>query len=168
MLELVIVIAIIGILVAVAANRLLPYIDEAERISVLRVEGELRSSLVMEAARRIVRGHSTSIAELEGSNPVTLLLEPPENYLGELSIGESEEVPTRHWYFDRHSELLIYRPGIPYGLRTPDTIVDTPAFAVHIEFADRDGSGSFDATRDELYGVRLVRVAGTRWLSGMM
>ncbi len=168
MLELIAVIAIIGILVAVAANRLLPYIDEAERISVLRVEGALRSSLVLEAAQRIVRGRSASIAELEGSNPITLLLEPPKNYLGELSIGESEKVPARHWYFDRHSALLIYQPGFPFAFRAPDTLTDTLAFAVHIEFADQDGSGTFDAARDELHGVRLMRVAGKRWLSGVM
>ena len=35
LLELVVVIAIIGILIAVAINRLLPFIDEAERVAVL-------------------------------------------------------------------------------------------------------------------------------------
>ena len=40
-LELVAVIAIIGILLAIALNRLLPYIDEAERVGVLTLEREV-------------------------------------------------------------------------------------------------------------------------------
>ncbi|MGB5624359.1 MAG: type II secretion system protein, partial [Woeseiaceae bacterium] len=56
LLELIVVIALISTLIAVAVTRLLPYIDEAERVAVLRVEGQLRSSLMMEAAQRIVRG----------------------------------------------------------------------------------------------------------------
>ncbi len=49
-LELVTVIAIIGILLAVAISRLLPYIDEAERIGVLTLESQIRSMLMLAAA----------------------------------------------------------------------------------------------------------------------
>ncbi|MGI9234670.1 MAG: type II secretion system protein, partial [Woeseiaceae bacterium] len=98
LLELVVVIILIGTLIAVAAARLLPYIDEAERVAVLRVEGQLRSSLMMEAAKRVVRGQSASISELEGANPVKFLLEPPKNYVGERLQREIEQSPTRRWY----------------------------------------------------------------------
>ncbi len=40
LLELVVVIVIISILVGVALNRLLPYIDEAERVGVLTLGGQ--------------------------------------------------------------------------------------------------------------------------------
>lgn len=164
--ELVLVIVIISILVAVALNRLLPYIDEAERVAVLRVEGQLRSTLMMEAAERIVRGESASVVDLAGANPVKFLLEPPKNYLGELDARHAGEAPPRHWYFDRGSARLVYRLGEPFARPAPDERPEDPAFAVSVEFDDRDGSGAFDASRDELYGVRLLRVAGGEWLTG--
>ena len=167
LLELVVVIAIIGILVAAVLVRLIPYIDEAERVSVLRVEGQLRSSLVMEAAKRIVGGESASITDLEGSNPITLLLEPPKNYVGELHQPRDDEAPPRHWYFEQHSQRLVYRIGAPIGLPVWDEPLEDPAFAVRVAFADRDGSGTFEAGRDELYGVHLERVAGAKWLAGV-
>lgn len=163
--ELALVIAIISILVAVALDRLLPYIDEAERVAVLRVEGQLRSTLVMEAAQRIVRGESASIGELNGSNPVKFLLEPPKNYVGELDGRQAGGAPLRHWYFDRDAGHLVYRTGEPYALSASDPPDEDPAFVVQVEFFDSDGNGGFDASRDELYGVRLVRVAGAEWLT---
>jgi len=166
LLELVVVIALISTLVAVALNRLLPYIDEAERVSVLRVEGQLRSSLMMEAAQRIVRGQSASLTELEGSNPVKFLLEPPKNYVGERFRRDIEQVPTRSWYYEQDGHRLVYRLGAPVGMPVHDESLQDPAFEVRIAFADMNGNGIFEAQRDELYGVRLQRVAGMQWLSG--
>ena len=166
LLELVVVIALISTLVAVAANRLLPYIDEAERVSVLRVEGQLRSSLMMEAAKRIVRGQFASLPELEGSNPVKFLLEPPKNYVGERLQQDTEQVPARRWYFEQDRQRLVYRLGEPFGLPVHDESLEDPAFVVRVAFADSNGDGVFEAQRDELYGVRLQRVAGAEWLSG--
>ena len=164
--ELVLVIVIISTLVAVVLDRLLPYIDEAERVAVLRVEGQLRSTLVMEAAERIVRGESARIVELHGANPVKFLLEPPKNYVGELDGRGADEAPARHWYFDRDRGRLVYRLGEPFALESSGGPREHPAFAVRVEFDDRDANGGFDASRDELYGVRLVRMAGSDWLEG--
>jgi len=166
LLELVVVIALISTLVAVAVTRLLPYIDEAERVAVLRVEGQLRSSLMMEAAKRVVRGQSASLSDLEGSNPVKFLLEPPKNYIGERLLREIEQVPTRRWYYEQDRHRLVYRLGAPFGLPVHDESVEDPAFEVRVAFADTNGNGIFEAQREELYGVRLQRVAGSKWLSG--
>ena len=167
MLELVVVVALIGTLIAVAVIRLLPYVDEAERVAVLRVEGQLRSSLMMEAAKRVVRGQSASLSDLEGSNPIKFLLEPPKNYVGERQMREIEEMPTRRWYFEKDSQRLVYRLGEPFGLSVHDESLQDPAFEVRVAFADTNGNGVFEAQREELYGVRLQRVAGEQWLSGV-
>ena len=167
LLELVVVIAIISTLVAVAINRLLPYIDEAERVAVLSVEGQLRSTLMMEAAQRIVRGQSASLSELEGANPVKFLLEPPKNYVGERLQREIEQSPTRRWYYEQDRRRLVYRLGEPFGLPVHDESAEDPAFEVRVAFADSNGNGVFEAQREELYGVRLQRVAGMTWLSGV-
>jgi len=164
LLEMVIVVVLIGILLAVAISRLLPYLDEAERVSVLTLESQLKNTLVMEAAQRIVRGQSASIAELDGSNPMALLLEAPDSYLGERKSGS--RVPTRHWYFDSGRRRLVYKTGKPYAPNGDDQIREDPQFEVRVEFADRDADGVFNAQNDELYGVRLLRMAGTEWLTG--
>lgn len=167
LLELVVVIALISTLIAVATNRLLPYIDEAERVAVLRVEGQLRSSITMEAAKRIVRGQSASLADLEGSNPVKFLLDPPKNYVGERLQREIEQAPARRWYFEPDQRRLVYRLGAPFGLPVHDESLQDPAFVVRVAFADTNGNGVYEAQRDELYGVRLQRVAGAQWLAGV-
>jgi prepilin-type N-terminal cleavage/methylation domain-containing protein len=166
LLELVTVIAIISILVVVALKRMLPYIDEAERVSVIRLEGQLRSTLVMEAAKRIVRGESATITDLNGSNPVQFLLEPPKNYVGEVNAGTLQDVGPRHWYFDSGRRELVYRLGQAFVPIAGDEHRENPAFSVRVAYSDRDGDGRFEASRDELYGVRLVRVAGGSWLAG--
>jgi len=167
LLELLVVIALIGTLIAVAVNRLLPFIDEAERVAVLRVEGQLRSSINMEAARRLVRGQGASLSELEGSNPFKYLLEPPKNYVGEWLQEEIEEAPARHWYFAADKNWLIYRLGAPFGLPVRAESLQDPTFVVRVAFEDTNGNGIFEARRDELYGVRLHRVAGAKWLAGV-
>lgn len=164
--ELVTVIAVVSILVAVALDRLLPYIDEAERVSVIRLEGQLRSTLMMEAAERIVRGQSATITELNGSNPVHFLLEPPKNYWGEVNSPAPGSTPSRHWYFDTRRQELTYRLGEPFALDAGEEHRSDPAFSVRVAFADVDGDGRFEPGRDELYGVRLERVAGQDWLAG--
>lgn len=164
LLELVVVIIIIGILLVTALNRLLPYLDEAERVSVLTVESQLKNTLVMEAAQRIVRGQYASIAELEQVNPMSLLLEAPDNYIGERR-ADPAEVPARRWYFDPDRRRLIYRTGEPYSLTVARRSWPDPEFEVRVFFQDRDTDGVFNPGKDELYGVRLLRMAGAEWLA---
>ena len=162
LLELVVVIVIIGVLLVFAINRLLPYLDEAERVAVLTVETQLKNTLVMEAAQRIVRGQSSTIAELEQANPMSLLLEAPDNYVGE--HRRAEMLPERRWYFDPERRRLVYKLGEPYSPAMRERPWQDPEFEVRVIFQDRDADGVFDATKDELFGVRLLRVAGADWL----
>lgn len=164
--ELTVVIVIIGILLAVAINRLLPYIDEAERIGVLTTESQLRSSLLMVAAKRIAGGEAASIVGLNGSNPMSLMLEAPANYAGEIGHDRSVDAPRRSWYFDTTTHHLVYRPGRPLAWLDHEQAIESPEFEVVVAFEDADGNGVFEPYRDELHGVRLNRVAGYDWLGG--
>lgn len=164
--ELVVVIALISLLVGIALNRLLPYIDEAERVAVLTLEGQIKSTLLMAAAKRIAGGKAASISELDGSNPMHLMLEPPKNYAGERRRQDSDDVPRRSWYFDLDSRRLVYRAGRRLGWHHDDIPPQDPEFGVRVAFDDRNRNGQFDPGADELYGVRLQREAGDSWLAG--
>ena len=160
-LELLVVITLISILIAVALDRLLPYIREAERVAVLRLEADIRNTLVVEAAKRIAGGRSSSLSALAGSNPMGLMLEAPSNYLGEKKSPGLEDIPARHWYFDTATGRLVYR------MSQPDSIArDALEFEVRVAYEDSNDSGVFEYGHDELYGIRLHRHAGTEWLKG--
>lgn len=165
LLELVAVIVIIGILLAVAISRLLPYIDEAERIGVVTLESQIKGTLTLSAAKRIAGGKAASILDLDGSNPMHLMLEAPQNYVGERQSNESESVPRRNWYFDVNTRRLVYHKGRPFNSIGDRGSMDNPEFEVRVAYEDRDGDGSFQPGTDELYGVRLRRVAGAEWLA---
>ena len=165
LLELVVVIVIIGILLAVALNRLLPYIDEAERVGVLTLESQIKSTLVTDAAKRIAGGRSASISELDGSNPMRLMLEPPKNYVGEKREHQRNAIPRRNWYFDLKTRRLVYRVGRRFGW-SDDEFMDDPEFEVRVAFNDRNGNSRFEPGTDELHGIRLQTVAGAEWLAG--
>ena len=164
LLELMVVVAIIGILAAIALNRLLPYIDEAERVGVLTLESQIKSTLVTAAAKRIAGGRAATISELDGANPMRLMLEAPDNYVGELRGNDATAAPRRNWYFDLDTRRLVYRTGRPFGWSGDETMTD-PEFGVRVAFDDRNGNGRFEPGTDELYGIRLQREAGTEWLS---
>ncbi len=165
-LELVAVIAIIGILLAVALNRLLPYIDEAERVGVLTLESQIRSTLMTAAAKRIAGGRSASIAEFDGNNPMQLMLTPPSNYVGELRGSEAAAVSGRKWFFNLDTRRLVYRRGGPFGSTDDAGSYEDPEFQVRVVFEDRDGNGLFEPGVDELWGVKLNRMQGAEWLAG--
>jgi len=164
--ELVVVIALISLLVGIALNRLLPYIDEAERVAVLTLESQIKSTLLTSAAKRIAGGKAASISDLDGSNPMHLMLEAPKNYAGELHQQDRDGVPRRNWYFDLDSRRLVYRTGRRFGWSNDDKPMLDPEFVVRVAFNDRNGNGSFEPGTDELYGVRLQREAGAKWLAG--
>lgn len=65
----------------------------------------LRWELRAAWAHRNVTGQPAGISELEGANPMRLLAELPQNY-----IGEYAQTPdaTAVWYFDTHGKRLVY------------------------------------------------------------
>ena len=133
------------------------------RVAVLTMEGEMRNTLVMETAKRILNPDGPALLALAHSNPMDLMLETPINYVGELGPEAAREVPGRHWYFDSHNDRLVYRTGSDllgdYAGKYQEIRYD-----VRIAFEDRDGDGQYTAALDDLVGVRLHRLGGDDWL----
>lgn len=163
LLELTIVVILVVMLFLFVADRLLPLRGDAESAQVASVIGSLRSALGLEVASRIVEHGPQSVTDLQGSNPMALLQDWPENYLGERSAANNGEIPRGAWYFDETSGELHYRVRFPqYLAGEPDSPVEL-RWRVRLQFDDRDGDGRFDAETETLRGVRLARLDEHRW-----
>ncbi|MBT8131639.1 MAG: type II secretion system GspH family protein, partial [Gammaproteobacteria bacterium] len=162
LLELIVVISLIGVLLVVAFWRLAGFVREAERVSVLTMEGEIRNVLVLEMAKRILNPGGPSILALASSNPMALMLETPINYLGELDNQEVPNVPQRHWFFNLDKQRLVYRSGVDFGYRKEQ--FHDVEYDIRIAYDDADGDGNFSPVNDRLLGVRLHRHGGHGWL----
>ncbi|QOC23833.1 prepilin-type N-terminal cleavage/methylation domain-containing protein [Wenzhouxiangella sp. AB-CW3] len=157
LLELIIVIILVVALFLVAMQRLFPLRGDAEAAHVTSVTGTLRSALGMEAAARVVREGLPAIIELEAGNPMQLLAERPDNYLGELSTPD--DVPPGYWYFDNSANVLGYRVRFPQYLEgAPDDPVHLH-WQVQVEY----GSESRDDRTPTPRGLHLVALHQYHW-----
>ncbi|NNC63652.1 MAG: prepilin-type N-terminal cleavage/methylation domain-containing protein [Gammaproteobacteria bacterium] len=164
LLEFVIVIVIVAVLSGFLLDRVLPLIGQAERVAFQQARAQVQSALLLEAAERIARGESRSLGELAGVNPMSLLLQPPGNYLGELSRPRISDLPRATWHFDDREGRLVYRPGRQAKFETLDGPEDRIQLAVSFVYTDRNGDGRFEPSVDEFDGLRLASVHPFRWL----
>jgi prepilin-type N-terminal cleavage/methylation domain-containing protein len=163
LLELVVVVVIIGILIGVALDRLLPLVGRAQRAAFVTVQRELQSSLLLAAAERITSGEAATIPELAGANPMALLLAPPPNYVSARTAPGQDDVPRASWYFDESSGRLAYRVGRYARFTAHDGPADRIELAVAFVYEDRDRDGLFDAVGDRFDGLRLAAVNSYDW-----
>lgn len=153
LLELVLVIILVVALYALAIDRILPLRGDAEAAAVATTVGTLRSAMGMEVAARIVHRGLDEIASLAGANPMRLLAETPDNYLGEIDGVQPAQLPAGHWYFDRATGELVYLVRYAEYFRTDLPGVPRMVFKVELVYNERN----------ELAGVRLERVNGFVW-----
>jgi general secretion pathway protein G len=106
--ELVVSIALVAILVGVFLDRALYYRELAERAAMMQVAEDLRSSVNLRTAELALENRFGEIAALRSVNPMDLLAQKPQNYLGVLPSGRVQEVVTGHWYFDITSKEVVY------------------------------------------------------------
>ena len=164
LLELVIVIVIIAVLAGFLLDRVLPLVGQAERVAFQQVRAQVQSALLLEAAERIARGESSSLGELAGANPMSLLLHPPGNYVGERSRLPISDLPRATWHFDSREGRLVYRPGRQANIEALDGPDDRIELAVSFAYRDRDGDGRYQPSVDHFDGLRLAPVHPFRWL----
>jgi prepilin-type N-terminal cleavage/methylation domain-containing protein len=162
LLELVVVLTIIGVLIAIALDKLPVWQAEAERTAMESVTGSLRSALGIKVASYIVQNDMAGIRALAGSNPMEQLAETPNNYLGVKGGAERAVVGGGNWFFDASTRQLVYRvrnaevPGAP-------GVSGEVRFEVQLVFEDRNRNGFYEAAIDRLNGVRLAEVQSYAW-----
>ena len=121
LLELVIVIILVILLFLTVWNRLMPLRGDAESAHVASIIGNLRSALGLATAERVVTEGMQALESLRAVNPMTLLDEAPDTYIG---VNPAEPAPG-NWYFDTQTRQLQYRVRYPqYREGQPQPPVD--------------------------------------------
>lgn len=146
---------LIGILAGFALQRLLPLIGKAETVSFAMVVNQLDNALLLETAKRIAAGESRSVTQLVGSNPMELMLRPPDTYLGELRLPAVGALPKRSWYFDPVDETLVYKPGDAGRFVDGERHLKRLEFRVSLVYHDRDGDQRYSPKYDDFGGISL-------------
>ncbi len=108
LLELVVVITIISTLVVVALGRFYKLMIDVERTSMEHDLGVMRSAIGLQVAGHFIAGDMAGLEQLTESNPMELLAEKPNNYLGAFSSYDLDQLETGSWIYDENAKILIY------------------------------------------------------------
>jgi prepilin-type N-terminal cleavage/methylation domain-containing protein len=159
-LELAVVISIISILGVVALNYYYKLLVDIERTSMARDLGVMRSAISMQVAGHFVAGDMAGLEKLVDSNPMDLLAEKPNNYLGVISHYTLDEIEKGSWFYDSGSQTLIYlvRNQVYF-----ETGLEGPArarFKIMPVYSDRPGG---DKSK-YISGLTLKELEPYRWL----
>jgi prepilin-type N-terminal cleavage/methylation domain-containing protein len=141
LIELVVVISVVALLFAVALDRLLRYQELAERTAVEQNLAAINIALTSKFAALIAAGRGPLIEKEVGANPVSLLVRPPENYLGELYSPSPEQLLPRSWYYDPQSGDLVYVPNRGRHLAVSGQAADRLRFGVVLSPASSSPDG---------------------------
>ena len=161
LLELVIVIVLISVLLAVAIDRLLAMKAMAERGALEQVVGTIRSGITIRLAELMVRNKDAM--SLAGTNPMLLLSERPQNYLGELFAPNPASLPTGNWYFDTRDGVLSYLVESADYFQSELPGPARARFTIQPVYEGVNGNGRYDAGVDRLRGLRLVALEPYSW-----
>lgn len=159
LLELVIVIVIISILALFAIDRVFAIRAAAERSSVQQLVGTIKSALGLEVAQLALAGNMNGVAKLDKSNPLDLLSQKPNNY-----IGEKQNVKkTGVWYFDKKQKMLIY--NVNYSENFTSSLKGTPRirYRIKLVYNDRNNNKRFDIRYDSIAGLDLLPIEKFSW-----
>ena len=106
--ELAVVVIVAALLITVLLVRLHSYQLQAKEVAVDRVVGTLRTVLSVKNAQLSVAKKEHDLQQLIVANPVSWLVKPPPNYLGEYYSPEGSALRDDSWYFDPGKKELVY------------------------------------------------------------
>ncbi len=159
------VISIISILFVVAVDKLLKLEVEAERVSVLQVQGILQSALALQIAAHVARDELPKLNRLIGTNPMNLLAEKPVNYLGVRTAADPATIEGGHWYYAGDERTLIYRVKNYDYFRSPLPGPARIRFRIGPVYDDNNRTGRYEAGADTLKGLTLAALEPYEWLN---
>jgi len=108
LIELIVVIIIVVVMAGVFLNRMLFYVERAEKTAMEEVAGSIQSALTMQYGQILTRGKPSDLPALAQDNPMGWLQKKPRNYAGEFYDPTSLTVESGNWMFDLRTRDLIY------------------------------------------------------------
>ena len=163
LLELVVVIILIGTLGLIILDRVWKFRVYAEEAAVTSTIGNTRSALGLEVAKLAVRGKISHIALLENTNPMNLLAQTPNNYLGE--IKDATEITSKgNWYFNTHDHTLNYIVSYTEQFQSNVKGIKRTRHQLKMVYTDNNKNNRFDKGIDDLNGLDLVALEPYKWI----
>jgi len=107
-LELVVSVAVIGMLAALLLERLAYYQEAAEKAAMELEVNQLKVALQVHIGDLIARNQALDYPRIARENPIAWLDRPPLGYRGEFDADVSKDLPDGSWYFDRSSAEVVY------------------------------------------------------------
>ena len=108
LIELIVVIIIVVVLMGVFLDRMLYYVERAEKTAMVEVSNAIQSALVMQYGLILTRGRPSDVPQLMRENPVNWLQKKPRNYAGEFYDPTPLTVESGNWMFDLKTRDLVY------------------------------------------------------------
>jgi len=107
-LELIVVVAVISLLALVALHQFYKLLVDVERSAMELDLSVMRSALSMQVADHFAKSRLGDLEALVSSNPVDLLEEKPDNYLGVISYQNLTDIKKGSWLFNERAQELVY------------------------------------------------------------
>ena len=159
--ELVVVISVISILGVVALNIYYKLLVDVERTSMEHDLGVMRSSIGIQVAGYFVAGNMDGLKTLVNSNPMELLAEKPNNYLGVISHYKLDKIEKGSWFYDSKSQILTYMVRNQIYFETSLEEPSRARFKVFPVYSDRTQTGG---RKKYISGLTLKTLEPYRWL----
>jgi general secretion pathway protein G len=154
LLELFLVIAVIGLLAAVAIERFLYYQERAEKITMESTLVMVRMGLQLRLADLIIANRQNKAEELTRENPMRWLEPRPANYAGDYVSPPKQG----EWYYAADAHALVYAPSSNTNLEMEQGGAKELRFRVVIQYE------TSAVTRGPVpIGVSLEAVSKYKW-----
>lgn len=108
LIELIVVIIIVVVMAGLFLNRMLFYVEQAEKTAMETVAETIQSALTLQYGQILTRGKPSDVAALAQDNPMNWLQKKPRNYAGEFYDPTPLSVESGSWMFDLRTRDLVY------------------------------------------------------------
>ena len=112
--------AVVGVVLAVFLERVLYYMELAERTAMEVTVSNVNSAINIRRAFGMLAPRGTKDPSAPPRNPFALAEMSPANFIGEVDLPDLANLERGQWVFDRTRRELIYLPRLRRGLDTAD------------------------------------------------
>lgn len=161
LIELMIVVSVVAVLATTALDKLFWYQGQAEKANMEYTATMIKSGLWMRAASLMMADHAADIPALAEQNPIDLLAQKPENYLGAINNGNADALDSGNWFYDVPTRQVVYIVGHRRDFR-PEVAEDfTVRYGMKVLYGEIESTPGHKAPY--IAGIALVPLSKYTW-----